>query len=169
MSVRYRERALSDLEDIAQYLEPRSAIGARNVLRAIHAAVEHIERHPHSAIETSMPGIRVWIIGRYRYKIFYALAEDRSIEVIHIRHAAPTLGWCGLIAPSSRLASAGSILYPNGATAGGNAPGPLPDGEEVLNGERGGRRLAVGRRRQRQDRRLAVGAGGHRGPLPGRP
>jgi plasmid stabilization system protein ParE len=35
-----------------------------------------------------MPGIRVRIIGRYRYKIFYALAGDGAVEIIHIRHAA---------------------------------------------------------------------------------
>jgi plasmid stabilization system protein ParE len=88
MSVRFRERALSDLEDIAQYLEPRSPTGARNVLSAIHSAIEHIERHPHGAVDASLPGIRVWIIGRYRYKIFYALADDRAVEIIHIRHTA---------------------------------------------------------------------------------
>jgi plasmid stabilization system protein ParE len=88
MSVRYRERALSDLEEIAQYLEPRSPTGARNVLRAIYGAIEHIERHPLSAVETSISGIRVRILGRYRYKIFYCLAEDRAIEIVHIRHTA---------------------------------------------------------------------------------
>jgi plasmid stabilization system protein ParE len=51
MSVRYRERALSDLEEISQYLEPRSPTGARNVLRAIYSAIAHIERHPHGVIE----------------------------------------------------------------------------------------------------------------------
>jgi plasmid stabilization system protein ParE len=39
-------------------------------------------------METSVPGIRVRIIGRYRYKIFYSLAEGGTIEIIHIRHTA---------------------------------------------------------------------------------
>jgi plasmid stabilization system protein ParE len=88
MSVRYRALALSDLEEIARYLEPRSPAGARSVLRAIYEAIERIERHPRSAMETSVPGIRVRIIGRYRYKIFYSLAEGGAIEIIHIRHTA---------------------------------------------------------------------------------
>ena len=54
MTVRYRELALSDLEQIYQYLEPRSPKGAKTVLRAIYNAIEQIERHPYSAIETSV-------------------------------------------------------------------------------------------------------------------
>jgi plasmid stabilization system protein ParE len=88
MRVRYRALALADLENISGYLEPRSPTGARNVLRALHEAIEQIQRHPHSAMETSIPGIRVRINGRYRYKIFYSVAEDGAIEIIHIRHAA---------------------------------------------------------------------------------
>jgi plasmid stabilization system protein ParE len=88
MSVRYRALALADLENIAGYLGPRSPTGARNVLRALHEAIAQIERYPQSAIETSFPGIRVRIIGRYRYKIFYFVAGDGAIEIIHIRHAA---------------------------------------------------------------------------------
>jgi plasmid stabilization system protein ParE len=88
MTVRYRELALSDLEQISQYLKPRSPAGAQTVLQAIYNAIEQIERHPYSAIETSVSGIRVLIIGRYRYKIFYALAEDDAVEIIHIRHTA---------------------------------------------------------------------------------
>jgi len=88
MSVRYRELALSDLEQISQYLEPRSPTGARRVLGAIFRAIEQIERHPQSAIQTSAPGIRVRIIGRYRYKIFYSLAQDGAIEIVHVRHTA---------------------------------------------------------------------------------
>ena len=95
MSVRYRALALSDLEEIARYLESRSPTGAKNVLRAIHDAIEQIERHPLSAMETSIAGIRVRIIGRYRYKIFYSLADDDAVEIIHIRHTARR-PWAGL-------------------------------------------------------------------------
>jgi plasmid stabilization system protein ParE len=42
MRVRYRARALGDLDDIYRYLEPRSPTGARNVLRAIHGAIDEI-------------------------------------------------------------------------------------------------------------------------------
>ena len=48
MKVRFRERALADLEEIYRYLEPRSPTGARNVLRAIHNAVERDAQFPES-------------------------------------------------------------------------------------------------------------------------
>ena len=88
MKIRYRARALSDLSDIYQYLEPRSPTGARNVLRAIHAAIGNIGQHPYGAEQTSEPDIRVKILGRYRYKIFYSMIETDVVEIIHIRHAA---------------------------------------------------------------------------------
>jgi plasmid stabilization system protein ParE len=88
MRVRYRARALSDLEEINRYLEPRSPAGARNVLRTIHAAINDIAQFPHSAEQTSDPDIRVKVLGRYRYKIFYGVIEPDAIEIIHVRHAA---------------------------------------------------------------------------------
>jgi plasmid stabilization system protein ParE len=88
MNVRYRALALSDLEQIYSYLAPRSPSGARLVLRAIHDAIEQIALYPHSAVKTSISGVRVRVIGRYRYKIFYAVAKDGFIEIIHVRHTA---------------------------------------------------------------------------------
>jgi plasmid stabilization system protein ParE len=87
MTVRYRARALSDLEEISRYLTPRSPTGARNVLHAIHSAIEQVAMQPQSAIQTSVAGIRVKILGRYRYKIFYRVDAD-AVEIIHVRHSA---------------------------------------------------------------------------------
>jgi plasmid stabilization system protein ParE len=55
MNVRYRERALADLDDISRYLATRSPTGAPNVLDAIRAAVVDIAEHPLSARPTSDP------------------------------------------------------------------------------------------------------------------
>jgi toxin ParE1/3/4 len=87
MKVRYRERALADLEGIFQFLNDRSPTGAHNVLRAIHEAIGEIAEHPLAAPRTSETDIRVKSLGRYRYKIFYSVT-DETIETIHIRHAA---------------------------------------------------------------------------------
>lgn len=88
MKVRHRARALSDLEDIFRYLDARSPTGARNVLAAIYAAVGDVASDPLAAPRTSDPGIRVKILGRYRYKIFYSVVGTEFVEIIHIRHAA---------------------------------------------------------------------------------
>lgn len=88
MRVRYRTRALADIDEIYRYLEPRSPVGARNVLRTIHDAIDGIARHPYAAERTSQSDVRVRVLGRYRYKIFYAVIGPDEIEIIHIRHAA---------------------------------------------------------------------------------
>lgn len=87
MRVRYRALALADLESIFQYLNERSPTGAQHVLQALHNAINDISEHPFAAPQTSDPTLRVKILGRYRYKIFYSVA-DHTIEIIHIRHAA---------------------------------------------------------------------------------
>jgi len=87
MKVRFREMALADLDEISRYLTSRSPTGARNVLQAIHAAITNVSEHPRSARQTSDPSVRVKIVGRYRYQIFYSVVAD-SIEILHVRHGA---------------------------------------------------------------------------------
>lgn len=88
MKVRFRARAIGDLEEILLYLEPRSPFAARNVLRAIHAAIDEIVLFPYATEKTSDPAIRVKILGRYRYKIFYRVTDQDTVDILHVRHAA---------------------------------------------------------------------------------
>jgi plasmid stabilization system protein ParE len=88
MRVRYRARALADIDDIFRFLDERSPSGARNVLRGIREAIDELAEHPLAAPRTSDPEIRVKILARYRYKIFYSVAAAEYVEIIHVRHAA---------------------------------------------------------------------------------
>jgi toxin ParE1/3/4 len=88
MKVRYRARALADIEDIFRFLNDRSPTGAGNVLRAMADAIDMIAETPQAGPRTSEPDIRVKILGRYRYKIFYSVVADDYVEIIHVRHAA---------------------------------------------------------------------------------
>src|SRR5215510_14567276 len=87
MRVRYRELALSDLDCIFCYLDERSVSGARHVIAAIHAAIDDIALNPLSARVTSDPAVRVKIVRRYGYKIFYSV-DAEGVEILHIRHGA---------------------------------------------------------------------------------
>jgi toxin ParE1/3/4 len=87
MRVRYREFALVDLAEIFLYLNKRSPHGGRNVLAAINAAITDIAENPMSARQTSDADVRVKIVRRYYYKIFYSVGTD-EIEILHIRHGA---------------------------------------------------------------------------------
>jgi plasmid stabilization system protein ParE len=87
MRLRYRAQALADIDAIHRYLEERSPSGARSVLRAIYASVQLIAEHPLSYQRTDDLAIRVHVVQRYRYKIFYSVAGD-AVEIIHVRHTS---------------------------------------------------------------------------------
>jgi plasmid stabilization system protein ParE len=87
MKVRYRPRARADLDAIHNYLNERNPHGAANVMRAIFAGVQFIAENPHATPRTDDPTVRVMIVRRYRYKIFYGVAGD-AVEILHIRHGA---------------------------------------------------------------------------------
>lgn len=88
MKLRYRARAVADLNDIFRFLDERSPPGARNVMRVLAEAIDSIPGSPFAAPPTSDPEIRVKILTRYRYKIFYSIAADGFVEILHVRHAA---------------------------------------------------------------------------------
>lgn len=92
MRVRYHRQALADLDESYIYLAQRSPAGASNVLSAIYAAVSDIVQNPLGARETSDPSVRVKIVRRYLYKIFYGVKPDQ-IEILHIRHGARRPWW----------------------------------------------------------------------------
>jgi plasmid stabilization system protein ParE len=87
MRLRYRAQALADIDAIHRYLEERSPAGARNVLRAIYASTQLIAEQPLSYQRTDDPDIRVHVVQRYRYKIFYSAGGD-AVEIIHVRHTS---------------------------------------------------------------------------------
>jgi len=87
MKVRYRQLALIDLTEIFLYLSKRSPAGAHSVLEAIHAAIRDIANNPLGAKQTSDATVRVKIVRRYFYKIFYSVGPD-EIEILHVRHRA---------------------------------------------------------------------------------
>jgi toxin ParE1/3/4 len=87
MRVRYRQLALIDLTEIFLYLSKHSPGGAHNVLAAIEAAFRDIGENPMNARQTSDAAVRVKIVRRYHYKIFYSVGGD-EIEILHVRHGA---------------------------------------------------------------------------------
>jgi plasmid stabilization system protein ParE len=87
MKIRYSPQAREDLRDIVSYLDERSPVGAENVMRAIYAGIQFLAENPMASQETSLAEIRVKIVRRYNFKIFYRI-DGNTVELIHIRHAA---------------------------------------------------------------------------------
>jgi plasmid stabilization system protein ParE len=87
MRVRYRAGALADLRSIEAFLLNRSPTGAISVMCAIRAAIAHVAEFPRGGAPTSDLHLRVKIVRRYGYKIFYSVDDD-AIEIVHVRHPA---------------------------------------------------------------------------------
>ena len=88
MRLRYRAQALGNIEEIYRYLQERNPDGARNVLRALYAGIHIVAKRPYASQRTDDPEIRVKVMRRYRYKIFYRIVEEDAVEIMHIRHAS---------------------------------------------------------------------------------
>ena len=87
MKLRYTSRAYSDLGSILSYLAEQSPQGARNVLLRINQVTAQLASQPYSGKVTSRSGIRVCMVGRYPYKVFYRIVHG-EIQIVHIRHMA---------------------------------------------------------------------------------
>jgi toxin ParE1/3/4 len=95
VTVRFTPQARADIEEIYHYLHERNPSGAANVLRAIYAGAQFIAERPEFSERTENPAVRVKIVRRYRYKIFYRIMDDRTIEILHVRHTSRP-PWAGL-------------------------------------------------------------------------
>jgi toxin ParE1/3/4 len=89
MKVEYTARAVSDLHRVSA--DSRAAFGdavATALEARIRAVISHISEHPEAAPRiTERPGMRVFPLVRYPYKIFYRVLDDR-VRILHIRHTS---------------------------------------------------------------------------------
>ena len=88
MRIRYRAQALGDIDEISRYFNERSPSDALNVLRAIYAGIRLIAEQPYASQRADNPDIRVKPVRRYRYKIFYSIVDEDTVEIIHVRHTS---------------------------------------------------------------------------------
>lgn len=88
MKVVYTDAALRDLDDITIWLTAHyHGLGAA-VERRLRIVVAHIARWPDSMRPSAhRSGVRVALLGRFPYKIFYRVSGE-AVEILHIHHAA---------------------------------------------------------------------------------
>lgn len=88
MKVVYTEPALRDLDDITLWLKQNYPGLGRAVERRLRVVVAHLARWPESMRRsTRRADVRVALLGRYPYTIFYRVRDD-AIEILHVHHAA---------------------------------------------------------------------------------
>lgn len=88
MKVVYTDEALTDMDQIADWLIAHYPAIAPTVGRRIQAVVARIARWPDSArLVPDRPHVRAAPLGRYPYVVFYRVTAD-TIEILHVHHAA---------------------------------------------------------------------------------
>jgi toxin ParE1/3/4 len=92
MKVRYTGTALVEIDQAVSYLLEHHPPRAATFADLIDEAVARLLDHPYSAEETEMRGIRRVYIRRFRYSVFYTVAED-EIVILHVRHASRRWPW----------------------------------------------------------------------------
>jgi toxin ParE1/3/4 len=85
--VRYTLPALADLDDILDYLAPRSPRGAARVQARIKIFVDLLSSHPLIGVRTDDPTIRRLVVTPYPYFVFYEVGDDEII-IHNVRHSA---------------------------------------------------------------------------------
>jgi toxin ParE1/3/4 len=89
MRIEYSKRAISDLKSIGRYYRDSagSAVAAA-VESRIRQVVARVARAPQTGRPiVQRPGVRVVLLLRYPYKVFYRVL-GASIRIVHIRHTS---------------------------------------------------------------------------------
>jgi toxin ParE1/3/4 len=87
MKMKYRKKALADLEDIFSYLYERNPKAAKDTMIAIESAVKLILQMPLLFPLVGLENMRVKLLSQYPYKIFYRVMNN-EIVIHRIYHTA---------------------------------------------------------------------------------
>ena len=88
MDVYFSPLAVSDLEEIRDYVAERNVDAAEQLLDAIEEACNHFGHHPQigRSRDDLIPGIRVFPVKK-NYAVFYRVLAD-AVEIVRVVHAA---------------------------------------------------------------------------------
>jgi len=83
----WAEPALADLGLIGDNISARDPAAAARVVEAIRESVRRLKRFPKSGPISASGDFRKISVTRYRYIVYYALA-DEVVTILRVRHAA---------------------------------------------------------------------------------
>lgn len=87
MHLRLSLDALTDLDGLRNYLEPKSPQGYQRILLAIFTGFDQLESFPFLGREGEVEGTRELTIPRTEYRIIYTLPDAYNIDVERVLHA----------------------------------------------------------------------------------
>jgi toxin ParE1/3/4 len=87
MILRYKARALADLEAIYNYIERDNPIAAKAVVARIRRSIGRLEIIPLSGRPGVVPGTRILAVPGLPYVVIHRVRDD-AVEIIAILHTA---------------------------------------------------------------------------------
>jgi toxin ParE1/3/4 len=88
MKVSYSRVALAQLDDIFAYIAKDNPIAAANVVDEIEAVADHLAHFPFAGRLTDEGGVRMLVLSRYPYLIFYKVLPNDNLRILRILHGA---------------------------------------------------------------------------------
>ena len=89
MRVRYRQRALRDIENIHEYIEKRNSRAATEVVARIRLAVDRLGVLPYMGHAGRDPGTYEWVVVGLPYIIVYEVdAATDEVAIVAVFHGA---------------------------------------------------------------------------------
>lgn len=89
MKIRYRPKALAQLDAMFTYIAERNPNSADKVLRRIKQSIDRLAEFPLSGRPSKVQDIRELSIVRYPYIVFYAVDEAKQeVLILRVRHSA---------------------------------------------------------------------------------
>ena len=87
MKLRYTRRAAGELDEISRYFLEHNPRAGEEFFSALEVLLGHLTVMPALGRPTNIANVRVIVVPRYPYRIFY-MAERDTINVLSIFHTA---------------------------------------------------------------------------------
>jgi addiction module RelE/StbE family toxin len=87
MIIRYKRRALRDIERIHDYIAEHDALAARSVVRRIEHSISRLAFLPLSGRPGVVAGTRIVVVPGLPYVAIYRVREE-AVEIITVLHTA---------------------------------------------------------------------------------
>ena len=87
MKLRYSQRAAHELDEISRYFLEHNPRAGEEFFASLELLLDHLRIMPALGRSTSVGNVRVLVVPRYPYRIFY-LAEAETISVLSVFHTA---------------------------------------------------------------------------------
>ncbi len=86
MRLRWRRRALHELDAICDYVAAENPAAAQALLRRVEQSANYLALFPQLGQATSVAGVRTKLVPGYPYRLFYTIVANRDeVQIIRVR------------------------------------------------------------------------------------